>query len=797
MKVLILGTSNSILKNGWSYGLRDALKGHEVVSMSVGASPGIQFAEKMSMDFTQYDHVFFDSIPNDEEYAFKAKGYSSTERNERVMYEIFSTIASQTSLIVLGFTNSWCFDEESTIYASRKELAHQVGAQFIDIRKILTIFLDGNSIESIYEPHPAHPKREFSYKIGEAIGSALQSFVFNRSVNCVNYKENFIADEVWASYEQAKVFSNSLLKMNVIPEKNGFTLKTQESHACLGFYVNSYSTHCNMFYSERNGTRHSLRLIYKQNREDGKFLKVFVPLQDSPRISNITIGGHLNEECNSFFPVMTYHDSNPLQEIHLSSLLYWDDYSLGENVETYKNSDSDFLHLNNIIAQDVSLRFSQIKVVKSKITHISDAVNRYFANSKTGNYITKSWNYKDTCFVVDFSYRGVNFAIDFFPETDALVKASIIIRKDSRKVINIDGIELEGIAKPISITACLPEVMKKVEHIMSDIDTNASVDITVIVPVYNRENLILGCIDSINNQTLDKKRFEVIFIDDNSSDKSVTAIDYTIGKDVNHRIIKRPVGSGNASAPRNEGIKIAKGNYIFFMDSDDKISETLLEDAIDCAEKNDSDVIYFKITADAGIGAPIRPFKKGDVYNADITKNHLMRSLAVYKLFRASLLKYNNILFNPSIAVAEDKLFMCQVHAVANKVSILANKGYYHRCNHEGDSEDGHLSKRGMSIEDKYKVFSSGLSAILFSRKNNIETSKLYNAWLILCTEMMVSTFKNKSINNEDKNHLFSVLSNQFTSAKHLFDQRLIYENEKNLASAIVVADLKKFISFL
>ncbi|MCV5359790.1 glycosyltransferase family 2 protein, partial [Escherichia coli] len=84
-------------------------------------------------------------------------------------------------------------------------------------------------------------------------------------------------------------------------------------------------------------------------------------------------------------------------------------------------------------------------------------------------------------------------------------------------------------------------------------------------------------INSLNNQTINKDRFEVVFIDDCSSDKSIAAIEYNISPDINYRIIRREVGSGNASTPRNEGIKSAKGRYIFFMDSDDYIDETLLE----------------------------------------------------------------------------------------------------------------------------------------------------------------------------------------------------------------------------
>ena len=112
-------------------------------------------------------------------------------------------------------------------------------------------------------------------------------------------------------------------------------------------------------------------------------------------------------------------------------------------------------------------------------------------------------------------------------------------------------------------------------------------DVSIIVPVYNRENLIKPCIESINSQTYDKSKWEVIFVDDASKDKTIETIETLIDKHINYRILKRPVGSGNASAPRNEGIKASLGKYVFFLDSDDYVDSQLLENGMAMALKND------------------------------------------------------------------------------------------------------------------------------------------------------------------------------------------------------------------
>ncbi|HGY7906217.1 TPA: glycosyltransferase family 2 protein, partial [Escherichia coli] len=198
----------------------------------------------------------------------------------------------------------------------------------------------------------------------------------------------------------------------------------------------------------------------------------------------------------------------------------------------------------------------------------------------------------------------------------------------------------------------------KITTVVNEINHFCPLDVSVVIPVHNREKLILKCINSLNNQTINKDRFEVIFVDDCSSDKSITAIEYNISPDINYRIIRREIGSGNASTPRNEGIKAAKGRYIFFMDSDDYIDETLLERGVHIADKNNSDIVYFKIASDGNREVPIRPYKVKIVDKADITKHHLLRSLTIFKFFRRNMLKEHNILFNPAITVAEDKIFM-------------------------------------------------------------------------------------------------------------------------------------------
>jgi len=310
-------------------------------------------------------------------------------------------------------------------------------------------------------------------------------------------------------------------------------------------------------------------------------------------------------------------------------------------------------------------------------------------------------------------------------------------------------------------------------------------DVSIVVPVYNREKIIIPCIESINAQTYDKKKWEVIFVDDASTDNSIITIESLIDKSINYRILRRPVGSGNASAPRNEGIKASSAKYIFFLDSDDYIDSQLLENGIAIALKNDSDMVYVKLGGSRGTNK--RSFRKELVDNADILNHHLMRSLKIFKFHKTIILKENKILFNPNIDVFEDMLFSCTCLAFSKKYSILADKEYYFLESHD----EGHLSHVKMNLSTVMDMFISGLNSIIFS--SNLNKSKLYNAWVVKIVERFRIVCKKNSISNEECIKMFKLTSSYFNIHKELFDLSQIYENEKLLTLLFLAGDFKEF----
>ena len=121
--------------------------------------------------------------------------------------------------------------------------------------------------------------------------------------------------------------------------------------------------------------------------------------------------------------------------------------------------------------------------------------------------------------------------------------------------------------------------------------------VSIIIPVYNAETTLDRCIKSIIIQTY--SNFELLLINDGSTDKSADICNYYSKSD--SRIININRTNGGASAARNTGLLEAKGEWIIFIDSDDYISETYLSELMCCTTTSEASlVISSPIRSDSG-----------------------------------------------------------------------------------------------------------------------------------------------------------------------------------------------------
>ena len=115
--------------------------------------------------------------------------------------------------------------------------------------------------------------------------------------------------------------------------------------------------------------------------------------------------------------------------------------------------------------------------------------------------------------------------------------------------------------------------------------------LSVVVPVYNVESYLPKCIDSLLNQDLTEDEYEIILVDDGSTDRGGAICDQYASRHPHVSVLHQP--NGGLSAARNSGIDMAQGNYVMFVDSDDYLDPNVLKALVDKVEADGLDVLRF------------------------------------------------------------------------------------------------------------------------------------------------------------------------------------------------------------
>lgn len=211
--------------------------------------------------------------------------------------------------------------------------------------------------------------------------------------------------------------------------------------------------------------------------------------------------------------------------------------------------------------------------------------------------------------------------------------------------------------------------------------------VTVIIPVYNVEEYIERCLNSILAQ--DYNNIELIIIDDGSTDNSLAVCNRFSAVHGNCQVlIQQNAGQGVA---RNLGITIASGEFICFVDSDDWIDSDLVKDMVSCLVNETADFVNFGLDFVNELGVvkhSIENFKlktlQGDqIFEYAMLDNQVLSS-PVNKLYRRDLLIENNIYF-PEVRACEDMYFSRAV-AFYSKRTFFVSRVYYHALIRDGST---------------------------------------------------------------------------------------------------------------
>lgn len=204
------------------------------------------------------------------------------------------------------------------------------------------------------------------------------------------------------------------------------------------------------------------------------------------------------------------------------------------------------------------------------------------------------------------------------------------------------------------------------------------IDVSVIVPVFNKGPYLPELIDSLRRQT--SGSFDVWLIDDGSTDGSQHLCDQAIAADPRFHVIHQE-NSGWPGRPRNVGIEASTGRYLFFADADDWCEPTLLADVVEFADTHHSDVVLPAVLSEGHAYTTREPV----LHNAIVVDpREAFQSLTPHKLFRRTYFDGLGLRFTEESVPLEDGRLVARAYVGGGRISRFGNRLGYHYMGREG-----------------------------------------------------------------------------------------------------------------
>ena len=259
-------------------------------------------------------------------------------------------------------------------------------------------------------------------------------------------------------------------------------------------------------------------------------------------------------------------------------------------------------------------------------------------------------------------------------------------------------------------------------------------EISVIVPVYNVENYLEQCLDSIVKQSMTD--IEIICIDDGSRDRSAAILDAYEAKDRRIRVFHRENSGYGASM--NFGISVATGRYIAIVESDDFIAGNMFEELLTLADNNDADIVksdffyFFSAKNQIRAAGKISKLLSEKIINARQYPRILKINPSIWSaIYKRSFLQGKNIKFLETPGASfQDTSFAFKTLALAEKIIFTPKAYLYYRQDNENSSV--HSKEKVFLICNEYNEITDFLNntPLLKSSFNTIKLINQYQAYI-------------------------------------------------------------------
>ena len=290
--------------------------------------------------------------------------------------------------------------------------------------------------------------------------------------------------------------------------------------------------------------------------------------------------------------------------------------------------------------------------------------------------------------------------------------------------------------------------------------------ISIVIPVYNVHEYLFRCVESILNQTY--RNFEIILVDDGSTDGSGEICDKLVEKDSRVKVIHKE--NGGVSTARNTGLSILSGKFVTFVDSDDTVNPRFVEEmhaAFD--ESVDMVVCAYNCVDETGKVQPVNSnqdcsavFSREDAIGT-MLYGKLFAGHCWNKMFRKS--KLDNLIFCSDIAVYEDLLFCLEYLLKSTKIKYIPSL-LYNYYNRQDSALHGKMSPAKLTAFKALEIIESKLQGIYGDKyKELIDYDK--TIWILDCYRILYYNKKNRSVYHPYlKSKLNGIKGNRYLSRK-------------------------------
>ena len=293
------------------------------------------------------------------------------------------------------------------------------------------------------------------------------------------------------------------------------------------------------------------------------------------------------------------------------------------------------------------------------------------------------------------------------------------------------------------------------------------IELSIIIPVYDVQNYLQNCINSIVNQN-DLENLEVILVDDGSSDKSGIICDEYSKKYNFIKTIHKP--NGGVSTARNVGLEHSKGKYIFFVDGDDTLSDNILKKILEILKNNNVQLLQFNYNEVIENTATIiqRGSNDGKISKIenkeDILTEFFKKRITISlwnKIFSREII--NDLKFDEKIHHYEDKLFIFETILNCDRFVQVNILGYNYLKRKNSASYDlfkySYLEILDVDNQIKKMVEEKNLDNILlYTRANNLESKLELIKMMIKSKAFKQYDSEYKKVINEIKSFKFDII---------------------------------------